>query len=208
MNSTPFLIHSDRLEQILLLALEEILGQNEVDTLFYPAHRKFEAGQNPYFFQVLDTSNFRPFPVQSTLVDKFGPLAGRGLSLRVGRACLKYSLREFGSELGMTSLAFRLLPLRNRLKVGSEALTGLFNQFTSQPVRFEMEEKKYFWHIERPTAGSERRSIGPGCALVFGFIQEAWNWMSGGKYFQVEERSCMADGDNVCTMVIDQTRVN
>jgi len=36
-------------------------------------------------------------------------------------------------------------------------------------------------------------------------IQEALYWVSGGKYFQVEEKTCIACGDSACTIVIDQT---
>jgi hypothetical protein len=36
-------------------------------------------------------------------------------------------------------------------------------------------------------------------------LQEALFWLSGGKVFNVEEKTCIAAGDETCTIVIDQT---
>jgi ribosomal protein S27AE len=41
-----------------------------------------------------------------------------------------------------------------------------------------------------------------------GFLQEAFYWVSGGKYFLVEEKNCIACGDSTCTIVIDQAPMN
>jgi hypothetical protein len=121
---------------------------------------------------------------------------------------LKYGLHEFGPELGLTDLAFRLLPLPTRLKVGSEALAGLFNQFTDQRVRLEVDEKHSYWHSERCPLCWERQADGPCCTQAVGFLQEALYWVSGGKYFLVEEKNCIACGDRTCTIVIDQTPIS
>ena len=136
-------------------------------------------------------------PASRTLTDL---AAGRGLALRVGRACLKYGLREFGPELGLTDLAFRLLPLQTKLKTGSEAFAALFNKYTDQQVRLERDEKYIFWHIERCPLCWERRTESACCHLAVGLLQEALFWVSGGKYFEVEEKKCIACGDSTCTI--------
>ena len=126
----------------------------------------------------------------------------------MGRACLKYGLREFGSDLGFTDLTFRLLPLPTRLKVGSEALAKMFNQLSDQRIHFELEKKYIYWHIEQCPLCWEGQAEGPYCALAIGFLQEALYWVSGGKYFLVEEKKCIAFGDSECTIVIDQTPIS
>jgi predicted hydrocarbon binding protein len=40
--------------------------------------------------------------------------------------------------------------------------------------------------------------------LAVGLLQEALYWVSGGKYFHVEEKNCIASGDSTCTIVIEQ----
>jgi predicted hydrocarbon binding protein len=37
-----------------------------------------------------------------------------------------------------------------------------------------------------------------------GILQEALYWVSGGKFFNVEETHCIAAGDNACLIEIDK----
>jgi predicted hydrocarbon binding protein len=50
-----------------------------------------------------------------------------------------------------------------------------------------------------------RRAEAPCCHLAVGLLQEALFWVSGGKYFEVEEKKCVACGDSACTIVLDRT---
>jgi predicted hydrocarbon binding protein len=205
MNSAPIYFYPNRMGRIVLLAMEEILGHNEVNAVLNLAHLPDYIDQYPANNQDLKIPFEHVSQLQIAMESAYGPRAGRGLSLRVGRACLKYGLREFGSELGLTDLAFRLLPLPRRLKVGSEALAGLFNHSTDQRVHLEVDEKHIYWHIERCPMCWERQADGPCCTLAVGVLQEALYWVSGGKYYLVEEKKCIACGDSTCTIVIDQT---
>lgn len=149
------------------------------------------------------------FPTVNMLTEMlehmYGPHGGRGLSLRVGRACFNYGLRQYGTQLGLTEMAFRLLPLPTKLTAGATAFAELFNKYTDQRVRVEQEEGKLLWHIERCPLCWERKASEPVCHLAVGLLQEALYWVSGGKVFNVEERTCIAAGDQTCTMVIDQS---
>jgi predicted hydrocarbon binding protein len=197
--------YPNRMGRIVLLAMEEILGQVEVNVILNLADLPQYIDQYTVHNQELRFPFEYISRLQYTLERVYGPRAGRGLSLRVGRACLKYGLHEFGAELGITDLVFRLLPLPTRLKIGSEALAGLFNQFTDQSVRLEVDEKHIYWHIELCPLCWERHADGPCCTLAVGLLQEALFWVSGGKFFQVEEKECIACGDRTCTIVIGQT---
>jgi len=95
--------------------------------------------------------------------------------------------------------------LPSRIKVGSETLAGLFNHFTDQRVRLEVDEEHIYWHIERCPLCWERQADSPCCTLAVGLLQEALYWVSGGKYFPIEENTCIACGDSACTIVIDLT---
>jgi hypothetical protein len=204
MNSVPIQSNIDRMGRIVMQAMEEILGQNEVDAVLDLAH-------HPEYRHQLSTSSsdlrfsFESIgQFQASLERVYGSLAGRGLCQRVGRACLKYSLRKFGPGLGVTDLPFRLLPFPARLKAGCEALTGLFNQVSDQHVSLEMDKKYVYFRFERCLLCKAGQARSSRCALVVGFLQEALYWVSGGKYFLVEEKNCIACGDTECTIVIDQ----
>jgi predicted hydrocarbon binding protein len=205
MKSTSSLFFPNRMGRIVLLAMDEILGHIGVNAVLNLADLSNYIDQYTFYNQDLKFPFEHLSRLQFAFEGVYGPLAGRGLSLRVGRACLKYGLREFGTELGMTDLAFRLLPLPTRIRVGSEALAGLFNQFTDQRVRLEVDEKHIYWYIEPCPLCWERHADGPCCTLAVGLLQEALYWVSGGKFFQVEEKDCIACGDSKCTIVIGKT---
>jgi predicted hydrocarbon binding protein len=213
MISTPTYFYPNRMGRIVLLAMEEILGHSGVNAVLNLANLSEYINNYPPHDQDLRFPFEYVSRLQSGLESAYGPRAGRGLALRVGRACFKYGLREFGPELGLTDLAFRLLPLQARLIAGSEAFAALFNNFTDQRVRLERDEKYIYWHIERcPLCWGRKiesealsQANGPCCHLAVGLLQEALYWVSGGKYFQVEEEKCIACGESTCTIVIDQT---
>lgn len=132
----------------------------------------------------------------------YGPRAGKGLVLRSGQACFKYGLREFGSMLGVSEMAFRLLPLSTKLTKGANLFAQAFNHYSDQEVRVEEDVQKIYWHIERCPICWQRKSDQPTCHLAVGLLQEALYWVSGGKIFRIEETDCIAMGDSSCTIEI------
>jgi len=190
--------------RIMLLAIEEILGRNGVNAVLNLASLSEYINHYPPHNHDLHFPFEHISRMQSALEDEYGPRGGRGLALRSGRACFKYGLREFGPELGLTDLAFRLLPLPTKLKNGSQAFAGLFNHFSDQRVRLEIDDKNIFWRIERCPLCWQRQASAPACHLAVGLLQEALYWLSGGKFFNIEETQCIACGDATCTILIDQ----
>ena len=139
-----------------------------------------------------------------SLDEMYGPRGGRGLALRAGRACFKYGLKEFGPVLGIADLAFRLLPLHMKMKVGADVFAETFNKFTDQIVELGETEDQYMWQITRCPICWGRTAETPCCYLAVGILQEALYWVSGGKNFEVLETACIACGDEICRIVIDK----
>lgn len=188
----------------MLLGMEEVMGISRVDAIL-----RLSPSENPIqeFLQANVDHSFSFKSVsnlQSVLEQEYGPHGGRGLALRIGRACFKYGLKEYGSMLGLTEMAFRLLSLPVKLHIGAKAFADLFNKHTDQIVRVEEMDNKIFWHIERCPLCWERKAEEPICHLAVGLLQESLYWLSGGKIFNVEETACIAKGDTACTIVIDK----
>ena len=110
--------------------------------------------------------------------------------------------------LGLTEMAFRLLPLPTKLHSGAQSFSNLFNKYTDQQVRIEETEDVILWHIDRCPLCWERKMDEPICHLAVGLLQEALYWLSGGKLFNVEETACIAKGDSCCTIEISKTPYN
>jgi len=207
MISTKTFYYPNRMGRIILLSMEEVMGQNGVNAILklaslsplmdaYPA----DNSELAFSFNTLST-------ITDTLEQAYGPHGGRGLALRVGRACFNYGVRQYGTQMGLTEMAFRLLPLPMKVSAGARVFAELFNTYTDQRVRVEEEDGKLLWHIDRCPLCWERNAQDPVCHLAVGLLQEALYWLSGGKVFNVEEQTCIASGDATCTIVIDQSPI-
>src|SRR6266581_2885761 len=98
MISSQTLYYPNRMGRIILLSMEE-----------YPADNTELA----FSFNTLSS-------ITDTLEQAYGPHGGRGLSLRVGRACFNYGVRQYSTQLGLTEMAFRLLPLPMKVSAGAK----------------------------------------------------------------------------------------
>lgn len=197
--------YPQKMGRIILQGMEEVISRNGMNTILdlamldelkenYPA----SSPQRTFSFETVSL-------LQKTLEQAYGPRGGRGVALRTGRACFKYGLKEYGSMLGLTEIAFKLLPLPTKLHTGARSFSDLFNRHTDQHVRVEETEAMILWHIERCPLCWERTSEEPVCHLAVGLLQEALYWLSGGKVFSVEETACIARGDENCTISILKT---
>ena len=205
---TETFYYPNQMGRIILMSMEEVMGRNGVNALLKLASQQSLIENYPS----ADTKLAFPFStvgaLGGTLEQAYGPHGGRGLAIRIGRACFNQGVRQYSAQMGLTEMAFRLLPLPAKLNAGARAFAELFNQFTDQRVRIEENGKKLFWHIERCPLCWERQSHEPVCHLAVGLLQEALYWLSGGKIFNVEEQTCIAMGDKTCTIVVDQSPVS
>ncbi len=189
----------------MLLAMEEILGRSGLEAILGLSRPTDPVVENSpkYLDQAYQYGHSGS--LQIGLENEYGSIAGRGVALRVGQAWLKYGLREFGDELALGNLTFRLLPLQKRLKTGIEAFAALFNNYTNQRVRLEKDENNIYWQVEHCPLGTH--SDDPCCQIAVGLLQEALYWVSGGKLFEVSEKQCVACGDQECIILINRTPV-
>ena len=196
--------YPNRMGRIILGATEEILGSQEVQRLLDHAALPHLA----MTFPPDDLERKVPFEaissIQGSLDDLYGR-GGRGLALRIGRACFTEGLRDFGPSAGLTGLAFRLLPLGAKLTSGAHAFADVFNHYTDQRVCVVEDARRLYWRIERCPICWERHSTDGCCQMATGLLEEALYWASNGRIFNVEEISCVACGDADCTIAIDKT---
>ena len=199
--------YPQKMGRVILQGMEEVMGRNGLSGVLRLNSLEgialnFPPASNERTFSFKTVSD-----IQTAFELAYGPRGGRGVALRVGRASFKYGLKEYGSMLGLTELAFRLLSLSTKLHVGTKTFADLFNKHTDQRVQIEEQGNKILWHIERCPLCWDRKAEEPICHLAVGLIQEALYWVSGGKVFNVEETNCIANGGAVCTIVIDKNPI-
>ena len=204
-SSEPKYYYSNRMGRMLLSAGDEILGHPGLITVLdlipdasqYIGTPPPDNGKHEFPFEIISG-------LHDALLTTYGQQAGRGLLLRIGRASFQHGLRAYGPLFGLTDLAFRLLPLKTKLRVGANAFAEIFNRHSDQQVRIDETEDQILWIIERCPVCWQLKSEQPCCDLAVGLLQEALYWVSGGKNFTVHETNCCATGDSQCVILIDK----
>ncbi len=196
--------YPNKMARILLLAMEEVMGRNGLNALL-------NLTSMSQFTQELPPDNLeRGFDfanisnLNKGLEDIYGPRGARGLALRGGRAIFSHGLKQFGALAGVGDLAFRILPLSTKLKIGVPAVARIFTQFSDQTSRVDEQDTHFIYHIDRCSMCWGRTTDRPVCFIAVGILQESLRWVSGGMEFRVEQIECHAMGDDHCVFRIDK----
>jgi hypothetical protein len=202
------LYYPNKMGRIYIMAIEEVLGKNGLNAVFHLA--KLDHLIDNYPLNNLDREfDFADFAaLDQALDDMVGPRGGRALSLRAGQAVFGQGLQGFASFVGMADLAFRLLPLSTKVKVGLRSMAEVFSKFSDQKSRIVENEDRYLYVIERCPVCWRRHAEKPVCHVAAGVILEGLKWVSGGKVYRVQETSCIARGDETCTFEIPKQPIN
>lgn len=193
----------------MLDALEDVLGSNGLKATLNLAHLphlidNFPPDNLNKEFDFADVS-----AINQGLEEIYGIRGGRGLALRAGRATFADSLRNFGALAGAGDLAFKVLPLRTKMKIGIPSMARIFTQVSDQHSTSKEFDDHFTYTIHRcPVCWGRKGVDKPVCFIAVGLLQEGLKWVSGGKNFRVNESMCVGLGDAVCEFVIQKTPMN
>lgn len=199
---------SNQLGLIILTGMEEVIGQIGVNAMLNQADLTPLINNYPQNNQDRQIKFEDLSAMLQALEEIYGARGGRGLALRAGRACFKHVLREYGPVMGFTDLAFRLLPLEEKLRTGIDIFAEMFIGHSDEKVEVDEDDDCFYWKIVRCPICWGRHTDAPVCHLSVGFLQEALYWISGGKFFNVEETECVAMGSPACHIVIEKKSID
>ncbi|MEK6220839.1 MAG: 4-vinyl reductase [Chloroflexota bacterium] len=201
--------YPNRFALITLEALEDVMGKNGLNAILNMAQLSELINNYPAanLERKFDFSNYSL--INLALEDMYGPRGGRGLALRAGRATFADSLRNFGAMAGAGDLAFKVLPLTQKLKIGLPAMAKIFDTISDQKTHVEDHESEYHYIISRcPVCWGRTGEDRPVCFIAVGLLQEGLKWLSGGHEFRVNESECIAMGHAECKFVIQKEPVS
>jgi predicted hydrocarbon binding protein len=199
------LFYNNKFGLITIKSLEEVMGKNGLNAILnlgglnhYIEHYPPDNLDKGFDFAELSA-------IGLALEEMYGPRGGRGLALRAGRATFSDALKNFGALAGVADLAFVVLPLHSKLRIGLPAFAKIFTQLTDQHTTVEEKDNEFIWTIHKcPVCWGRSGSDKPVCFIATGLLQEALKWVSGGNEFRVNESKCVAMGDPVCEFVIQK----
>jgi len=201
--------YANKIVLITLKALEDVMGKNGLNAILNLAHlpHLIDAYPPDNLGKEFDFADFTA--INMALEEMYGPRGGRGLALRAGRAAFADALRNFGALAGAGDLAFRVLPMQTKLRIGIPAMARIFSQISDQPSTVEEFETEFRYTIHRCPQCWTRKSLDkPVCFMGAGLLQEGLKWVSGGSEFRVNESKCMAMDDPVCEYTIQKTPIS
>ncbi|MBZ0290605.1 MAG: 4-vinyl reductase [Anaerolineae bacterium] len=195
--------YPNKFARIFLDAMEEVMGKNGLNAVLHLAGLDNLIGNYPpdNLEKAFDFADFTALCV--ALEEMYGPRGGRGLALRVGRTLFADALRGFGALAGVGDLAFKVLPLNAKLKVGVPAMANIFSQFSDQVSNvFEEGDDRIIYTLERCPMCWGRKTDKAVCYVGQGLLQEGLRWVSGGREFKVDLGDCIGKGDPMGKYVI------
>ena len=201
--------YPNRFALITLEALEEVMGKNGLNAILNMAELTQLIDNYPpaNLEREFDFSQYSMINI--ALEEMYGPRGGRGLALRAGRATFSDALRNFGAMAGASDLAFKVLPLQQKLKLGLPAMAKIFTTVSDQHSTVEEYENEFHYVIHRcPVCWGRSGEDRPVCYIARGLIQEGLKWLSGGNEFRVDESECIAMGNDVCRFVIQKEPIS
>ncbi|MBN2548405.1 MAG: 4-vinyl reductase [Anaerolineales bacterium] len=201
--------YANKIVLITMKALEEVMGKNGLNAILNLAHLPHLIDNYPPD-NLEREFNFADFSALNlALEEMYGPRGGRGLALRAGRAAFADALRNFGALAGAGDLAFKVLPLQAKMRIGLPAMARIFTQISDQLSTVQEFENEFIYTIHRcPVCWGRSGSDKPVCFIATGLIQEGLKWVSGGNEFRVNESKCCAMGDEVCEFVVQKTPIS
>ncbi|MEM7033920.1 MAG: 4-vinyl reductase [Chloroflexota bacterium] len=188
------LYYPNKIARIYLMSLEEVMGASGINAVLNLAQLPNLIGNYPpnNLAREFDFADFSA--INQSLEDMYGPRGGRGLGLRAGRAAFAYGLSEFGSVIGVSELAFKVVPMTTKVKIGLKAMADTFSRFSDQETDVIEEDEKFVYTIYKDPLSWGRTSDHPVGYGAVGILQEGLHWVSGGKNFRVEQVQCKSMG--------------
>ncbi len=198
------LYYPNKIARIYLQAMEEVMGKNGLNAILNMANLTGLLEHYPpdNLNREFDFADYSA--LNGALEEMYGPRGGRGLSLRAGRASFAQGLRHFGALAGAGDLAFKVLPLGTKLKIGIPAMAKIFSQVSDQKSSVEETPTEFRYTMKPCPVCWGRHSDKPMCHAGAGLLTEGLRWLSGGHEFRVQESKCIGCGDDACVLIVQK----
>ena len=124
--------NSNKFARIFLESIQEITGKNGLNTILNYAGLGSLIDNLPpdNLDRAFDFAHFSM--INQSLTEIYGERGGRGMSLRIGRTTFDDVLKDYGAMAGVEDIAFKVLPMRAKIKFGLNAMARVFSEKSDQ----------------------------------------------------------------------------
>jgi hypothetical protein len=199
--------YPNRIARYFFQAMDDVMGQGGLNMLLKLAGLESYTGKVPPDDLKREFDFASMSALNAALEEMYGPRGGRGMALRIGRACFSQGIKKFGALAGVKDPAFRALPLNERCHLGLQALVIVFNKFSDQRSSLEEDGETFRFTVENSPMAWGRKADKPVCHALVGILQENMRWSSNGYEYYVVESACRACQGKVCVFTINKTPI-
>ncbi len=186
-------------------ALIDVMGKNGLNAILNYAHLREYISRYPpdNLEREIDFSDFSA--ITGAIVEMYGEKGGQTFIKRAGRSTFRSCLCKQGALAGISSEAFRNLPLQTKLRIGLQAMARIFSQISDQTTTVEEEGDCFKYIVQQcPECWGRRGKDKATCSFGVGLLEEGLYYISGVSEIQVIETKCMAMGDEACVYSINK----
>jgi hypothetical protein len=196
------LYYPNMIARIAIMATGDVMGRNGLSSILNLAGLTNLIDNLPpnNLDRKFDFADFSA--IWGALEEMFGPRGGRSLALRAGRATFSQGLRTFGALAGAGDLAFKVLPLHTKLRIGIPAMARIFSSTSDQHSTVAEFPEHFIYTIHRCPCCWGRQTDKPACFVATGLLQSGLNWVSGGREFRVSQTIAKSSGGENCQFII------
>jgi hypothetical protein len=198
------LYYPNRFARWFLLAMEDVMGKHGLSAILNLADLQATIDHLPPDTLARQFDFAYMAALNEALETMYGARGGRGMALRIGRACFSRGMKHFGALAGMSDPAFQAIPLDQRVEVGVRALAGIYTRFSDQQSIVEDAGEHYHFVTAYSPMCWGRSADRPVCHALAGILQEGLRWCSGGYEFHTQEIACRAAGADQCVFRINK----
>lgn len=196
--------YPSRISHIILRSLAEVLGDSGIETVLHTARLDYimESEFPPTFDPGI---TFEEVGKMMEAVERiYGISQGRALVHKAGHVSFRHWVQALRGVMGFADIAFRILPLKTRVRIGLEVTTEILNRYAQQGLALGENGDSYFVTSDSAGFSTGRQAQSPACDFLTGLFEEVLFWVTRGRRFKVEETTCIACGDLMCTYCIDK----
>lgn len=197
MGNSEDLVIANALMRQALVAVEEVMGRNGLNTVLRSAGLAQYVDNLPPD-DLNPAVNSSDYAALNQAIEDFYGRGGRAILRRIGQASFRYGVREQSALLGLAGAALKLLPRKQQIRFILNAIGNALKK-TNPQVQAEVEEAgDTFAYVARTCSVCYgRQSDKAICYLYVGTIGEAVQWATGQPY-QIKETHCLGKGDPYC----------
>lgn len=191
--------------QIILKNTEEAIGEVALSALL-------NAAKMPQYINKYPPEDLKKeFPFEhvgllwQAIYQRYGSKDSYAIARSAGYRSFRAGLEKFESMAKASSSATKwVTSLETRARLGLKAFASYFQMLSDQKVTLDEDKNYWYWRITLCPLCWGWEAKEPVCYLAVTTLAAAFDWITDGLRYNIEEIECIAQGGEHCVVAINK----